>query len=268
MKQLAPSAVKLSRTGEALALIASGPQSTVHVAKAMRLTRKTAAKAIHWLAATGQVERIDGRGSGQLATWRATGVKFDPPPRVTAWPAEDIATLMRLWTVDELTVRGCAQSMGRTPGAIIGMVSRLGFTGRAAQKQAEIAARPPKPPRVPREAKPRAPRVPRHPKKPAVILTPVEGFRPTRRTTADDLPPRAVVSQSVWAPLPDTIPTDLLDLKSRQCRWPVDLAGETLFCAEPKHGDSSYCRTHKAWSKAAGVPRFLARATDHLMAAE
>lgn len=52
-----------------------------------------------------------------------------------------------------------------------------------------------------------------------------------------------------FAPLPGTTPTKLLDLRSGDCRYPVDgMHGrDHLFCGEPCAEEQSYCPAHRGF---------------------
>lgn len=60
-------------------------------------------------------------------------------------------------------------------------------------------------------------------------------------------PPRAIVRDVAWSPLPNTTPLDLTAPGGDQgCRWPIDwLDGSTRFCCAPQ-GQGVYCAEHRA----------------------
>lgn len=59
-------------------------------------------------------------------------------------------------------------------------------------------------------------------------------------------PPRVIVAQEAWDPLPDNNPINIMKLNSKTCRWPVDVvdSNEQMFCGAPCN--VIYCASHMA----------------------
>lgn len=121
-------------------------------------------------------------------------------------------------------IGGCSRN------AVIGLIHRkkLGTTKASKQQKGE-------PPPVRRK--------PAQPKPPVAVKSPP----PARR---DPLPPRMVralpaIQINPKVPMLRRIP--LMELKTDDCRFPIGdplLDADFGFCANPRHGESSYCQFH------------------------
>ncbi|KPL28539.1 MAG: hypothetical protein AMJ72_02665 [Acidithiobacillales bacterium SM1_46] len=84
--------------------------------------------------------------------------------------------------------------------------------------------------------------------KPARVKAP-KRFVMVKPDVPDYRPPRIVVPEEAWNPLPDTVPINIVQLNRKTCRWPVDTDGDTeqMFCGAPC--SSTYCKSHARLGK-------------------
>lgn len=123
----------------------------------------------------------------------------------TPWTADEIAELRRLWT-DGLLVREICQRMGRSSGAVVAKIDRLGLKSRSRESQSQAMRGEC---RAARTASPR-----------------LEKQRPTKE----------MVSGLICR-------TPFVELQAGQCKWPHG-DRDILFCARPTRNNGPYCSHH------------------------
>lgn len=135
------------------------------------------------------------------------------------WTAERVEMLRVLW-VQGLSCSQIARQLGggATRCSVIGKAHRMGWQGRE---------KPSKPARVGKISRPR----------PRLVVGGAQAHRPKPR------PPRAIVDPKVWEALPGSTPRPFWERRLNDCKWPIDLEGETLSCCLPVDR-LGYCSHH------------------------
>lgn len=159
------------------------------------------------------------------------------------WTPALKARAIELW-VDGKSGQEIADTFGGSVSrsAIIGMVNREGekirvATGANPYRRPDIG-RNQRPPKAPRIVKAKPPAKPKQIKR---VITEKDV------TPGTMLPPLVTLDRRLWSPLPGVAPKDLLNLRPRDCRWPIDAEGETLFCGATTAEGRSLCTVHHRW---------------------
>ena len=174
---------------------------------------------------------------------------------MSEWPDERVEQLKALWKQGLSATQVAKQMGGISRGAVCGKVWRLGLEPRGVGAGATAAV-------INRKAAGHGRRQPfRTPPPPA------PKSKPRKPRRGEHLPPDHIILRAdAWAPLAGSTPRALADRPAHGCRWPVELAGETLLCCQPS-GEDRYCPSHRwlsappertATQKAADAARRLA----------
>jgi GcrA cell cycle regulator len=159
---------------------------------------------------------------------------------MTGWTDERVERLKKLWQ-DGLSASQIAKQLGGvTRNAVIGKVSRLGLSGRAAPSTPRRGARiPPALPKSPPKPRPRR------------VATTIAMSPSVSEAFPAHLEPalRRSANEDAFAPLPGSTPRPLIDRPDHGCTWPVgeDASGQMLVCCEPV--SSRWCSTHDAMNR-------------------
>lgn len=168
-----------------------------------------------------------------------------------SWTDERVEKLKKLYQEGLSASQIAKQLGGVTRNAVIGKVSRLGLTGRAApSKPQRTVYKAPPVPRAPHQNNALSFKGPRPPVR-ALVMGP--GHSPGPK------PPTPVEMPTTK---PGSMAAPLTELGVHQCRWPLGrmLDPPGLFCGEPLDGDRDhtlppYCADHQASAFQAAQPK-------------
>lgn len=151
---------------------------------------------------------------------------------VAGWTPERVEIAAARWR-EGWSATQISKVLGLSRNAVMGKIHRLGLSAR------DQPSEPGK----------------RHPKANPLTPRPKDKKRRPKLTVVATAPEERINRQRVWLPLPDTSPVALLDLKSGQCRWPVETLdrAEAAFCGCPTSG--TYCAPHHRLGVSAVQPK-------------
>ncbi|WP_454629620.1 GcrA family cell cycle regulator [Bradyrhizobium cenepequi] len=152
---------------------------------------------------------------------------------VPTWSEERVAQLKKLWEAGLSSSQIAAELGGVTRNAVIGKVHRLGLNGRAPAHPAPRAERK-------RSSGRRFVRVDRP--APEKAKEPIVDEHAANMP--DEINPDAV--SAFDAAIPIRRRKSLLDLRDRDCKWPVGdpASPDFFFCGGPTSEGSPYCAPH------------------------
>ncbi len=160
------------------------------------------------------------------------------------WNADRIDYVIRRWAAG-FSAGIIALEIGASRNQVMGKVNRLKLPKRTAVPTRTYAIKRVHTAQVVRVKKPliRGSNMPVRVKPPKVH---VPKPPPEPKVDVADLRDKA------WEALDGSSPVKLSDLAPNACLWPIgDGTMPYLFCAQPKHGQKSYCREHFALSHTA-----------------